>query len=286
MTNKTKNLLVNYKAILNLFNIDINKDEDVSDKLLNGLLSCKDFSDCVNAGSNILYFYKHLDKFNAKYEKYADVFDEITGVDDSDISFNVVPLEENSDVLILSNIFTDDVNDFFLCSPLFESNISFIVRKGSKYFIDLFEGESEIIVRPSKWDESDLVFERDGEKILVTSLLKNGQVMCNDEKNKTDYTTVAYDDGMGIFKKSYIDSLNEGDQIDFLQCLAFVEIAIFDKKFFGLTRCEIYEDDLDLNIVVGLTLAPIISQKNFAHQKQTMVYAATASRTAIYHRFH
>lgn len=94
------------------------------------------------------------------------------------------------------------------------------------------------------------------------------------ENNSTQYEIVEYDNCVGIYERSYTDSLDDEDEIDTEKCLADIEWDILDtKKYLGVAKLNVYSPNQDMEMFLLFAASTFLTFQRF---KQAQKNSAAA----------
>lgn len=94
------------------------------------------------------------------------------------------------------------------------------------------------------------------------------------ENNSTQYDLVEYDNCIGIYERSYTDSLDDEDEIDTEKCVADIEWDILDaKKYLGVAKLNVYSPNQDMEMLLLFATSTFLTFQRF---KQAQKNSAAA----------
>ncbi len=145
----------------------------------------------------------------------------------------------------LTNVFDLDENTVTMSSQSFGDRI-YVSEKEKGYF-----QFSQYFLRFSKLKGSEMVIENENrEKLTVISYEGDATIALKD--NYTKYDVFAYEQGMGIYSKSYLNSLG-GKEPNVKMCKGFIKWDILDEKGdYGLSLLEVYDAKADLDLMFAI----------------------------------
>lgn len=100
------------------------------------------------------------------------------------------------------------------------------------------------------------------------------------KKNSTPYSTIMFDDFIGIFDRNYIDSLDDNDMVDTDKLLADIEWDILHKSSnCGVAKLNVYVPNQDLEMFLLFASSTFLIFQKFMQAQQaaaaTFMYMAS-----------
>lgn len=84
------------------------------------------------------------------------------------------------------------------------------------------------------------------------------------ENNSTQYDIVEYGNCIGIYERSYTDSLDDEDEIDTEKCVADIEWDILDaKKYLGVAKLNVYSPNQDMEMLLLFAASTFLTFQRF-----------------------
>lgn len=248
--------------------ISFDKLQESAIKTLN---HTKELEDSINAARMYQFLVKNFEKVCSKVQKHYDFWKTIPYEGNELIA--LVSDEEAQGTYFITNSFDSDYKRVFACGHSFDDDCVIGVNySGGKFSFD--DADQEYYLRFSKMSSTKMVLlDKNGNKKCIIVLSKDCNVFL--ENNNTDYEIVLYESGMGIYKKSYIDSLHGGEP-DLEQLYAFVEWDILEEKSeFGLARLDLYEADSDLELFMIFAMSCFLLFRSYIKGSTSSIVATS-----------
>lgn len=175
--------------------------------------------------------------------------------------------EESEGVYFLTNGFSNDYREIYISGHCFgDSNLYGSKRLGNRFVLD--QADYKYYLRFSKLSSSKMLLCNSYDKILCEIVLKDANIVL--KHNRTDIGIIHYEGGIGVYKNSYLQSLDGADP-DTNKLLAFIEWdALNQKTHLGLSRLELYENDTDKDLLLLLTMSPLLLFAHYIKHYRTM----------------
>jgi|GEM_PF-6745617 len=175
--------------------------------------------------------------------------------------------DETEGVYFLTNGFSNDYREIYISGHCFgDSNLYGSKRMGNRFVLD--QSDYKYYLRFSKLSSSKMLLCDSYDKMLCEIVLKDANIIL--KHNRTDIDIILYEEGIGIYKNSYLHSLN-GKEPDTNELQAFIEWdALSEKSYLGLTRLELYENDMDKELLLLLAMSPLLLFAHYIKHYRTM----------------
>lgn len=252
----TKNFIIKVHQIFDelgyrLMSSNVNID-DFQDATINTLNHSKELEDCRNVINMYRFIIKRFKKVCSKIKKHYDFWKTIPYEGNESIS--LISDEETDGIYIITNGFSKNYKEGFLFShAIGDDACAYITYKHGMFNVN--EEVVDYYLRFSKSSSTKMIL-LDSEKNKKCIIKYKSIYDMTLENNNTNYELVLYNDGnYGIYKKSYIDSLN-GKEPDDQEMCAFIEWDILNKNGEqGLARLFLYNNEDDFQLFVLLALS-------------------------------
>ena len=202
-------------------------------------------------------FSKHLSKWQEYNFEGASNVENVSDEDSEGIYYVTNALTKKSKEIFLSSISLDDELYAFIC-------------KNGKFILD---DDSDYYIKYSKMDSGTMkMFDKDDNLLCNIVLSKTFDIFL--EKNKTEYELVIENEEdentfIGVFEKSYIDSLGDNDYVDFKNMIADIEWDLLDAKSdLGIARITLYKDVDDMSQILYFATSTFLLYKSFNDAKK------------------
>lgn len=268
----TKNFIIKVHQIFDeleyrLVSSNVNID-DFQDATINTLNHCKELEDCRKVINMYRFIIKRFKKVCSKIKKHYDFWKTLPYEGNETIS--LVSDEDAYDVCIITNGISKSYKEGFL----FSHNIGDDAYIKINYKHGMFCANQEIIryyLRFSKSSSTKMILldsEKNKKCIIKYDYIDNITL----ENNDTNYELVLYNKGnYGIYKKSYIDSLNGKEPDDQKMC-AFIEWDILDKNSEqGIARLFLYDNEDDFQLFVLLAFSFMLLFRSYKVQSRMLM---------------
>jgi len=223
---------------------------------------CKSLEDAKIAISIFTYCKSKWGKIEKLFSKHLEKWQEY----DYEASSNLETMEdeEAEGVYYLTNAFEKYI-EIFLTSKSYDDELYYFKYKKGKYII---EEDDDYYLKYSKLSPSVMkLFNAENQFLCNIILSTTFDILL--EKNSTPYELVVQkqEDGntfIAVFKKSYIDSLQDSDMIDFKNMVADIEWDVIKPKSdVGVARITLYEDVDDFNLILYFAASTFLLFKSY-----------------------
>ena len=231
----------------------------------NDVFSCvaygKEFSDQRDILACIYHGFMYEKKITKLLNKYADFYNEVE-VDETD--FGIELNKEKGPGVFFTNMADKKLRDVVVFGSSFEGGA--LVKRNKDKYIEEVNDKIVYTLRPSKWSSSNLVIERNKEKIMVLALNKTRSLKVKGD-NHSDVVLDGNNQITFVYRKSYIESL-KGKEPNPEKCLAFFQWDIVDEKDLPfISSLNFYDIDFDkdeelFSLIFLLAMAPGFIYKN------------------------
>lgn len=248
--------------------ISFDKLQESAIKTLN---HTKELEDSINAARMYQFLVKNFEKVCSKVQKHYDFWKTIPYRGNKLIA--LVSDEKAQGTYFITNSFDSDYKRVFACGHSFGDDCVIGVNyRGGKFSFD--DADQEYYLRFSKMSSKKMVLlDKNEKKKCVIVLSEDCNVFL--QNNNTDYEIVLYESGMGIYKKSYIDSLHGGEP-DAAKLNAFIEWDILEEKSeFGLARLNLYEADSDLELFMIFAMSCFLLFRSYMKGNTSSIIATS-----------
>lgn len=202
------------------------------------LTHCKELIDAKNTLSIYRFCIKKWGKIQKIFDRKLKIFNIYKFEGNSLIS--TVSNDEANSSYFITNCINGDVDEVFVASHSLGENLYVINSKGGKY--TAFENGNYYIKYAKMSAVKMKLFNRNDKCLCNIVLSENLGIFL--EENFTPYEIVVYDDFVGIYERSYINSLKDKDIIDTSKLLADIEWDMIDKKSdLGVAKLNIYTNE-------------------------------------------
>lgn len=217
---------------------------------VNTINHSKTLDDGINAARMYQFVVNNFDKICDKVSRHYDFWSSMKWEGNELIS--LCSNEEAIGTYFVTNAFDKEYKNISLMSYSFGDGIAYDCScKHGKFILD---EDNEYILRYSKMSSTKMVLlNNNEEKLCVVVLSDNCDIFL--ENNKTGYEIVLYKGFIGIYEKSYIDSLH-GQKADTDKLIGVIEWDILEKdNEYGLARLELYDSNADLEMFLMFAMS-------------------------------
>lgn len=207
------------------------------------LTHCKELADAIFTVHMYQFCLKKWSKIEKMLRHKLQTFNEYDFKDKSLIS--TVSDNDACGTYYITNGIYRNVKKVFIASHSIDDKMYTFSFHGGKF--TAFE-DGEYYIKYAKTSSKKMKLFDKSDKCLCNIVLcdNNGFYL---ENNLTPYELVAYDDFIGIYERSYINSLADTDLIDTNRLLADIEWNILEKNSkFGVAKLNVYASDRDLEL--------------------------------------
>lgn len=237
--------------------------EEFEAQFIKTLNRCKDLSDSKLAIVYYKYCSKKWKKIKKIFSKYLDKWQELKFEDASNIE--TIDDESSEGVYCVTNAFTKS-KEIFLTSKSFNDELYSFNFKHNRFAI---EDDGDYYLKYSKMNSGTMkLFNKDDSLLCNIVLSDTFDVFL--EKNISDYELVVQKEDsentfIGVFKKCYIDSLDDTDYIDFKNMVADIEWDLLNSKSdTGIARVNLYQEVDDISIILYFAASTFLLYKAFS----------------------
>lgn len=275
MTSRTMNLLIKahdafdelgYRPITPVISFD-----NLFKASLNTLNHTKDFQDGINVADLIQFLFKNFDKVCSKVKKNEYFWKTLAYNGRKLVS--VVSDDEAIGTFFITNSIESKYKNVFV-STLNPENVNepclFDVSYRKRKF-SIGDEDAQYYLSYSFISSKEMnLFDKNKKKICKIVIDDNFDVTLR--SNFTNYETITYEGGIGIYEKKYIRSIH-GKEPDTKEISAFIEWDILNKKSkFGLSRLELYKNEGDLELFILLAMSCFLLYKSYV-DNQSFTYS-------------
>lgn len=224
----------------------------------------------------VIKFYKYCAKKWKKIEKifskYMSKWQELNFEESSIIE--TVDAESSEGVYYITNAITKS-KELFLTSESFNDDIYSFKFKNGRFMI---EDGSDYYLKYSKINPGTMKLFNKNNNLICNIVLSNTFDIFL-EKNLTKYELIIQNENeedpfIGIFEKSYIDSLKDTDFIDFKNMIADIEWDLLDsKKDVGVARVNLYQNIDDISLIFYFASSTFLLYKSFNDAEKVKLFA-------------
>lgn len=206
------------------------------------LARCAELDDALVAVRMYCFVSKNRRKIEEMFDRKLQTFNEY--------AYEGGSLSDNADGCIyITNAINNKVHEVYMVSQGFEPDdtfYSFEEYKNGKYTV--FD-DGNYYMKYAKLSSVKMkIFDKENKCLCNIVLSENLGIFL--EKNLTPYELVVYDDFVGIYNRSYIESLSGSDLIDPDKMLGCIEWDMLDKDSdFGVAKLNIFVDDEDCEML-------------------------------------
>ena len=261
MLSRTKDFLIRAHEALNELGYELKSDDFNYDKFFEAgiytINHSREFADTKDAAWMINWLDSNFDKLLDKVTKHHDFWDSLPYEGRELIA--VVDDDEAQGVYTISNAYFQDYNSIAVSSQSFDGE-HFCLYNDYGLF-SIYGDESEYFLRHSRLSSEKMVLQdKEKNKIALLVLSRNYDVFL--ENNKTDYDIQLYESGMAVFRKEYLKECEGSPDIE--RCSAFIQWDIIeDESQFGVSRLEIYDEDIDLELVLLFAASCLLLYRSY-----------------------
>jgi len=241
--------------------------EEFETKAIKTLNRCKELSDAKLAIIFYNYCAKKWKKIEKIFLKHLSKWQEYFFEETSNIE--TVDEESAEGVYCITNAFTKD-KEIFLTSKSFDDEIYSFKYRNHRFMID---NDSNYYIKYSKMNSGIMkLFNK--EDTLLCNIVLSDTFDVFLEKNISDYELVIQNEDdkntfIGVFKKSYIDSLKDTDFIDFKNMIADIEWDLLEsKRDIGVARVNLYQEVDDIDLILYFASSTFLLYKSFNDAKK------------------
>ena len=278
MLSRTRDFLIKAHEALNELGCELKSDRfdyDIFfDAGINTINHSKEFVHTKDAVWMFSWLNSNFEKLIDKGTKYSDFWDSIPY--DGRELIAVVDDEEAIGTYFISNAYFEDFNSISISSQSFDGD-HFVLDNEYGLF-SVYGKDSNYYLRHSKLSSQTMVLlDNSKNKIALLALSKDFDVFL--ENNNTDYEIKLYKSGMAVFKKDYLKSC---DEIDIEKCSAFIQWDIIeDSSQFGVSRLEVYDEDIDLELVILFAASCLLLYRSYRKAINMRYSSAIATSTIL-----
>ncbi len=227
---------------------------------------CKELSDAVCAVSMFQFCVKKWSKIERLFERKLQVFNEIKYEGNTLIS--LVPTDDAIGTYYITNGVYRKAKKLFVATALFPEQIfSSSFENGCFRFFE----EGKYYIKYSKMSLKMKLFDNNDECLCNINLSNNFYILL--ENNITSYEIIVYEDCVGIYKKSYIDSLNDIDDAELDYLIADIEWDALEKNSeLGVAKLNVYEPEQDVELFMLFASSILLLFHRYMDERKAMAY--------------
>lgn len=252
--------------------------DEFEDKSIKTLNRCKELADARIVIDFYCFCLKKWNKIEKIFTKHIDKWQEYNF--EGQTTIETVDDESAEGVYCLTNALTKS-KEVFLTSKSFDDELYSFKYKNGKF---MMEDDGDYYLKYSKMNPDVMkLFDKYNNPLCNIVLSKTYDVFL--EKNNTEYELVVQkkDDGntfIGVFEKSYINSLGDNDFIEFKNMVADIEWDLLNRKSdLGVTRVTIYREMEDISQILYFATSTFLLYKSFNDAKN--IFAMSVINTAF-----
>jgi len=277
----TMNFIIKVKLMFEELGIEVKKGitfEDFQKGFIKSLNRCDELGDAKIAITCYRYCMSKWKKIEKIFDKHLSKWQECDC--DLDRTIQTISDEDSEGVYYVTNAFAKNRKEVILTSKSLDDNIIDFQQKHGKIMID---NCSDYYIKYSKMNAGKMkIYDRENNHLSDIVLSNTFEIFL--ENNKTGYDLVINRDNennpfIGVFEKSYIDSLGDKDYIEFKNMVADIEWDILDRKSdIGISKINIYKELEDISQIVYFATATFLIYNSFmTAQKNRSMYLAQMS---------
>lgn len=248
--------------------------EEFENEFIKTLNRCKELEDAKLAIVYYNYCAKKWNKIEKIFSKHLDKWQEYLFEQASNIE--TVDDESSEGVYCITNAFTKS-KEIFITSKSFDDEVYSFKFKNNRFMID---DDSDYYLKYSKTNPGTMkLFNKEDSLLCNIILSKTFDIFL--EKNSSEYELVIQNEDdentfIGIFKKSYIDSLKDTDLIDFENMVADIEWDLLNSKSdIGVARVNLYQNVDDISLILYFASSTFLLFKSFNDAEKSRERAST-----------
>ena len=237
---------------------------------INTLNHCESLEDAKLALLLFKYCCAKWKKIEKIFSKYLDRWKNLVFEDSSKL--RTVSDEDTNGVYYLTNVI-EKYNSLLVKTGFNQNNeINSFKEKDKKISLD---DDYEFYMKISKSDASIMKLFNKKDVLLCNIVLSESYDIFL-EKNDTEFELIIQKDEdentfIGVFRKSYIDSLKDDEKIEFKNMVADIEWDLLDAKSeYGVSKLTIYEDLKDITPLFYFAAAPMLLLKSFKEEQNKL----------------
>lgn len=236
--------------------------EEFENKAITTLNRSKELEDAKLVIKFYNYCAKKWKKIEKIFSKYISKWQELNFEESS--SIETVDDESSEGVYCITNALIKS-KEIFLTSKSFDDEIYSFKFKNGRFMI---EDDSDYYLKYSKMNPGTMkLFNKNNN--LICNIVLSDTLDIFLEKNLTKYELIIQnedeeDSFIGIFEKSYINSLKDTDFIDFKNMIAAIEWDLLDsKRDVGVARVNLYQNIDDISLILYFASSTFLLYKSF-----------------------
>ena len=237
---------------------------------VNTLNHCETIEDAKLALLLFKYCCAKWKKIEKIFSKYLDRWKNLVFEDSSKL--RTVSDEDTNGVYYLTNVI-EKYNSLLVKTGFNQNNeINSFKEKDKKISLD---DDYEFYMKISKSDASIMKLFNKKDVLLCNIVLSESYDIFL-EKNDTEFELIIQKDEdentfIGVFRKSYIDSLNDDEIIEFKNMVADIEWDLLDAKSeYAVSKLTIYEDLKDITPLFYFAAAPMLLLNSFEEEQNKL----------------
>ncbi len=234
----------------------------------NTLTHSENLADAIDVVRMYQFCLKHWDKIEKLFDKKLDIFNEYDYEGNSLIS--LISDEQALGTYYITNGINKKVKEVFIASHSFDEEEMFAIGFNNGKFTVFDDGD--YYLKYSKMSASKMkLFDNKNNCLCNIVLSEDCGVFL--ENNCTPYYLALYDDFIGIYERSYTDTLLDTDILDTEKLVADIEWDILEKNSeLGVSKLNIYSANADLEMLLLFASSTfLVFQKYMKAQKNTNI---------------
>ena len=251
--------------------------EEFENKAIKTLNRSKNLEDAKLVIKFYNYCAKKWKKIEKIFSKYISKWQELNFEESS--SIETVDDESSEGVYCITNALTKS-KELFLTSKSFDDEIYSFKFKNGRLMI---EDDSDYYLKYSHINPGTMKLNNN----LICNIVLSDTFDIFLEKNLTKYELIIQNEDeedafIGIFEKSYIDSLKDTDFIDFKNMIADIEWDLLDsKRDVGVARVNLYQNIADISLILYFASSTFLLYKSFSDAKKSQNFAMSVGINTI-----
>ena len=251
--------------------------EEFENKAIKTLNRSKNLEDAKLVIKFYNYCAKKWKKIEKIFSKYISKWQELNFEESS--SIETVDDESSEGVYCITNALTKS-KELFLTSKSFDDEIYSFKFKNGRLMI---EDDSDYYLKYSHINPGTMKLFNN----LICNIVLSDTFDIFLEKNLTKYELIIQNEDeedafIGIFEKSYIDSLKDTDFIDFKNMIADIEWDLLDsKRDVGVARVNLYQNIADISLILYFASSTFLLYKSFSDAKKSQNFAMSVGINTI-----
>ncbi len=252
--------------------------EDFERQAIKILNRCDTLFDAKKAIVVYKYCVKHWKKIEKIFSKHLNKWQDLTF--EKPACIKTISAKDAEGTYCITNAFTKS-KDIYITSKSYNDELYMFQHKNGKFKLN---DDDNYYMRFSKLASDTMKLFDKNNKLLCNIVLDNNyDIFLKANASKYELVPNREDEEnpfIGVFEKSYIDSLGENDYIEFKNMIATLEWDIVDKKrSLGVARITLYKniEDCDFLPVIYFGASTFLTYKYFKDTMNAVILSQIAN---------